>query len=107
FLTDPALLIMVSLAEKPKHGYSIMKDVERFGELPMSPGTLYGAIARLDGRGWIEEVQTRDYRRRPFRLTPLGDRSLREHLSFLGALGALGRRRLRAASSKRKGRKQA
>jgi DNA-binding PadR family transcriptional regulator len=103
FLTDPALLIMVSLADGAKHGYAVMKDVERFSTFTMSPGTLYGAIARLDERGWIEEIQTRDYRRRPFRLTNAGSRALRDHLEFLDTLSTLGLRRLRPRLSTRKG----
>jgi DNA-binding PadR family transcriptional regulator len=86
FLTDPALLIMVSLADEQKHGYAIMKDVEGFSGFTMSPGTLYGAIARLDARGWIEEIQTRNYRRRPYRLTRAGVKALQNHLNFLERL---------------------
>jgi DNA-binding PadR family transcriptional regulator len=103
FLTDPALLIMLSLADEAKHGYAIMKDIERFSGFAMSPGTLYGAIARLDVRGWIEEIQTRDYRRRPFRLTAAGSRALSDHLKFLDTLSALGLRRLPSTASVRKG----
>lgn len=96
FLTDPGLLIMVSLANEQKHGYAIMKDIESFSGLAMSPGTLYGAIARLDARGWIEEVQTKNYRRRPFRLTRAGTEALRKHLDFLEQLSTLGLRRIRS-----------
>jgi DNA-binding PadR family transcriptional regulator len=69
----------------------------------MSPGTLYGAIARLDARGWIEEIQTSNYRRRPFRLTRAGADALRKHLEFLGQLSSLGSRRIRSFSKARKG----
>lgn len=94
FLTDPALLIMVSLSDGQKHGYAIMKDIEALTGTPMSPGTLYGAVARLDQRGWIEEVQTRSYRRRPYRLTQIGRSALHEHLGLLSELAAIGMRRL-------------
>lgn len=80
-----------------------MKDVEAFCGVPMSPGTLYGAIARLDARGWIEEVQTKNYRRRPFRLTRAGADALRKHLDFLEHLSALGLRRIRLALKTPKG----
>ena len=103
FLTDPALLIMVSIAHEAKHGYAIMKDIERFSGLEMSAGTLYGAIARLDVRGWIEEVQTTNYRRRPFRLTREGVHALRDHLEFLDNISALGLQRIQATRGKRKG----
>jgi DNA-binding PadR family transcriptional regulator len=94
---------MLSLAERPKHGYAIMKDIENFSDISMSPGTLYGAIARLDGRGWIREIQTKNYRRRPFRLTSTGMQSLREHLLFLEKLSGIGLRRIGATSIKQKG----
>jgi DNA-binding PadR family transcriptional regulator len=103
FLTDPALLIMVSLASEQKHGYAIMKDIESFSGFSMSPGTLYGAIARLDARAWIEEIQTRNYRRRPFRLTRAGTDALRKHLDFLEQISTLGLRRVRSTRKTSKG----
>ena len=45
---EPALLILVSLSEGPKHGYAIMTDVEAGYGRPMGPGTLYAALARLE-----------------------------------------------------------
>lgn len=103
FLTDPALLIMVSLGREQKHGYAIMKDIEAFCGLTMSPGTLYGAIARLDARSWIEEIQTRNYRRRPYRLTRAGAEALRKQLDFLQHLSSLGLRRVGSATRMPKG----
>ena len=48
-LTEPVLLILLSLAEKPKHGYSLMKDIESLsdGRVRLGTGTLYGALRRL------------------------------------------------------------
>ena len=45
---DPSLLILTSLADGPKHGYAIMTDVAEFGDVAMEPGTLYGALTRLE-----------------------------------------------------------
>ena len=89
---DPGLLILASLASGPKHGYAITQDVRTFAGVALGPGTLYGAIARLEDRGLIEAVEPAD-RRRPYRLTGDGRRSLESQLSVLERLTstALGR----------------
>jgi len=65
----PAALILSSLAGGAKHGYALTKDIEQFAGVSLGPGTLYGAIARLEERGLIvpERVGTDD-RRRPYRI---------------------------------------
>ena len=63
---EPALLILVSLSDGPKHGYAIMTDVEAGTGRPLGPGTLYAALARLEERGLIEAIAPVD-RRRPNR----------------------------------------
>ena len=95
-LTEPVLLVLLSLAEQPRHGYSILKDVERMssGRVKLSTGTLYGALRRLLDHAWIERVEEdespRD--RRPYRLTSRGRRHLQlevermRHLTKLAAL---------------------
>src|SRR5579884_1339467 len=93
---DPALLIMASLAEGPKHGYAITTDVREIAGVDLGPGTLYGAIARLEARGLIEPLQTDD-RRRPYRLTGSGAAALREQLTAQRHVANLGLRRLSAA----------
>ena len=90
---EPAVLVMVSLADAPKHGYAIAADVEQVSGVRLGPGTLYGAIARLEERGLIEPVPSDD-RRRPFRLTPSGGEALRGHLEMLERVTAAGRQRL-------------
>lgn len=90
---EPALLILVSLSDGPKHGYAIMADVEAGTGRPMGPGTLYAALARLEERGFVEALPPVD-RRRPYRLTALGATVLAEQLRDLAALAALGLRRL-------------
>jgi DNA-binding PadR family transcriptional regulator len=89
----PALLILVSLSEGPKHGYAIMTDVEAGTGRPMGPGTLYAALARLEERGLIEPLAPVD-RRRPYQLTGLGATVLQEQLKELSAFAVLGLRRL-------------
>ena len=61
-LTEPVLLILLSLAEQPRHGYSILKDVEQMsdGRVVLSTGTLYGALRRLLEDEWIERIEEED-----------------------------------------------
>lgn len=91
--SDPSLLIMASLAAGPRHGYAMMEDIEAFAHVRLGPGTLYGALARLEQRGWIEPLPADD-RRRPYRLTAAGAAALREQLTSLEQVAALGLRRL-------------
>ena len=77
---EPSLLILVSLAEGPKHGYAIQHDVAQVSGRRLGPGTLYGAIARLEAAGYIEPI-ARDGDRRPYRLTATGARALASELA--------------------------
>lgn len=90
---EPSLLILVSLSGGPKHGYAIMTDVEAGTGRPLGPGTLYAALARLEDRGLIEALAPVE-RRRPYRLTGLGESVVKEQLSDLEAFARLGLRRL-------------
>ena len=94
--SEPALLILISLAEGPKHGYSMTEDIEAIAGVRLGPGTLYGAIARLESRGLIEPLKAED-RRNPYRLTALGERALRARLDAMVAVIRAGRRRLAKA----------
>jgi DNA-binding PadR family transcriptional regulator len=91
--SEPALYILISLADGPKHGYAMTLDIERVAGQKPGPGTLYGAIARLEARGWIEPLPADD-RRRPYRLTAAGERVLRHRLDSLRAVAKIGRARL-------------
>ena len=74
--------VLLALADRDRHGYAIMQEVEETteGRVTMGPGTLYGTIKRLLRAGWIEESDERpdpaldDRRRRYYRLTGLGRR---------------------------------
>lgn len=90
---EPALLILVSLSDSPKHGYAIMADVEVGTGRPMGPGTLYAALARLEERGLIEALAPVE-RRRPYRLTAVGATMLAEQLHDLAEFAQTGLRRL-------------
>ena len=79
---DPGLLLMISLAGGPKHGHAMLLDIERFCGTRLGPGTLYGALSRLETEGKVESLPL-EGRRRPYRLTPAGKRSLSERLDSL------------------------
>ena len=91
--SEPALLILMSLAEGEKHGYAMMEDIERFSGTRLGPGTLYGALARLEKRGWIKPLPSDD-RRRPYQLTPAGASVLREQLTTMRNFATVGLERL-------------
>ena len=95
-MADPTLLILASLAEGDKHGYAMMADIERFAGVRLGPGTLYGAITRLEERGWIRGLSG-DERRRPYRLTAQGKRQLHEEIASLEKIVNIGLRRLKPA----------
>ena len=79
---DPGLLVLGSLAAGDKHGYAIADEIaERTGRRP-GPGTLYGAIARLERDGLITALEG-DERRRPYRLSAEGSRVLHEELTTM------------------------
>src|SRR3989454_11208090 len=91
--SEPALLILVSLAGGDKHGYAMIEDIESLTGTRLGPGTLYGALARLERRGLIEPLASDD-RRRPYRLTGLGASVLQEQLTGLKSFAVTGLQRL-------------
>ncbi|HEX9761745.1 MAG TPA: helix-turn-helix transcriptional regulator [Acidimicrobiia bacterium] len=94
--TEVGLLIMVGLTEGPKHGYALIEEVGRLRGSRPGPGTLYGAIARLEQDGLIESLDTED-RRIPYRLTTAGRAALTAELASLERLLDTARTRLATA----------
>ena len=92
---DPSLLILTSLASGPKHGYALLLDIEQFSGVRLGPGTLYGAIGRLEERGLIEPLPASG-RTRPYRLTADGSKLLEATLTELRAIVDEGSARLRS-----------
>ncbi|MEO8437485.1 MAG: PadR family transcriptional regulator [Chloroflexota bacterium] len=90
---EPSMYILVSLSDGPKHGYAIMTDVEGISGVPLGPGTLYGALARLEERGMIEALAP-EARRRPYRLTALGATTLQAQLAGLASFAKAGLERM-------------
>jgi DNA-binding PadR family transcriptional regulator len=95
-VSDPTILILASLAGGDKHGYAIMEDIQTFAGIRLGPGTLYGAISRLEGRGWIRAVRS-ESRRQPYRITAEGNLELKRQLTLFGQVVRTGSRRLKEA----------
>lgn len=89
-VTEPVLLILLSLAGAPRHGYAILQDVQEMSQdrVTLSTGTLYGALRRLLDDGWIERFQEEDTSRgrQAYRLTPGGRRNLQQEVHRLKQL---------------------
>ncbi len=91
--SGPASLILASLADGPKHGYALTRDIESFAGVRLAPGTLYEALSRLEGAGLIAAVESHD-RRRPYRLTAAGATALASYLESQRAIAEVGLSRL-------------
>jgi DNA-binding PadR family transcriptional regulator len=89
-LTEPVFLVLLSLAQAPRHGYALLKDTEALsdGRVRLSTGTLYGVIHRLLENEWIERFETEDTSRdkQSYRLTSLGRRFLQAELARMKQL---------------------
>src|SRR5580704_16021574 len=93
--SDPPLFVLASLASGPKHGHAMIEDIMHLCGTRLGPGTLYGAIARLENQGWIEPLPPEE-RRQPYRITPDGLRILRAKLTTLQQFTKAGLKRLEA-----------
>jgi DNA-binding PadR family transcriptional regulator len=94
---DPSLLILTSLSDGPKHGYAIMTDISAFSGVGMEPGTLYGALSRLERRGWIRPLAAAERRRRPYEITAAGQEVLAEQLRSMQQIVRVGYQRIATA----------
>jgi DNA-binding PadR family transcriptional regulator len=95
-MSDPTLLVLASLAEGEKHGYAMMEDIQRFAAVRLGPGTLYGAITRLEEKGWIRPIPSDD-RRQPYAITAAGKKHLEEQIGTLDQIVKTAQRRLKHA----------
>jgi DNA-binding PadR family transcriptional regulator len=93
---EPALLILISLANQPKHGYAIADDIEAVTGHRPGPGTLYGALARLESQGVIKPLESHDHRC-PYKLTAAGIKALRASLDSMETVLRVGQERLAGA----------
>ena len=90
---EASVLVLISLAGGLKHGYALIQDIRQFAGVELGPGTLYGALDRLERLGLIEPLPA-DERRHPYRITAPGEAALRVHLDSLERVSAAGRLRL-------------
>jgi DNA-binding PadR family transcriptional regulator len=102
-LTESVLLILLSLADKPRHGYALMKDIETLsaGRVRMTTGTLYGALRRLVEDDWIERFDQEDTSRekQAYRLTSVGRRQMGAELNRMKQLTRAAAARLRGSEA--------
>ena len=90
---DRGLLILTSLAGGDRHGYGLMLDIEQFAGVRLGPGSLYGALARLEADGLVAALPAQR-RRRPYRITAEGARALEQEFSAQAAISQIGLQRL-------------
>lgn len=91
--SDPPLLVLASLAAGPKHGHAMLDDIEEMCGTRLGPGTLYGAITRLEHQGLIEALPPDD-RRRPYKLTDAGRSAFAAKMATLQQFVSIGAKRL-------------
>jgi PadR family transcriptional regulator PadR len=98
-LTESTFFILLALAEGPRHGYAILRDVDELsdGRVKLSTGTLYGAIKRLLEANWIRKVEERVEAardRQAYNLTTQGRDMLGSEVKRLESLVRLSRTRV-------------
>jgi DNA-binding PadR family transcriptional regulator len=96
-LTEPVFLILASLADQPRHGYALMKDIDELSGVRLSTGTLYGALRRMLEDAWIEVFKQADTSRdkQAYRLTSTGRKRLETDLAQRAKVNRAAAARLR------------
>lgn len=90
---EPGLLVLISLCDGPKHGYAIMTDVEDTAGIRLGPGTLYGALGKLEKLGLVTPVPGTGSRR-PYEISSAGRAAVDEQLQMWSGIVETGKRRL-------------
>lgn len=94
--SDPQFLVLASLAGGPKHGHAMLEDIRQMCGARLGPGTLYGAIARLEEQRWIEPLPA-EHRRKPYQLTQAGQQAFTAKMKTLQRIVQYNGRRLGVA----------
>jgi DNA-binding PadR family transcriptional regulator len=94
-LSQRSVLVLTSLADGPKHGYALIKDIERFAGVTLGPGTLYGVLARLEAAGFVTALPAQE-RRHPYRITAEGSAVLTDQLTQNAMVAQIGLARVGA-----------
>jgi DNA-binding PadR family transcriptional regulator len=105
-LREPTFFILLCLSPGPRHGYAILKEVTLLseGRVKLSTGTLYGAIKRLLGRGWIRHVDNpmpncTGRERKSYELTESGRSALNAEIARLRKLVIVAQTRIAEETS--------
>jgi DNA-binding PadR family transcriptional regulator len=102
-LTEPVFLILISLADQPRHGYALIQDIQEMSNerVVLSTGTLYGALRRLLEDGLIERFQQEDKSRdkQAYKLTNEGRQLLQAEISRMKQLTRLAVSRIKGAEA--------
>jgi DNA-binding PadR family transcriptional regulator len=98
-LTPAVFHILLALFGKERHGYDIMQQVKADSKdaVKMGPGTLYGSLDRMIEAGLVAKGNTQDPRRIYYRLTALGQTTLRAETERLSRVALVARRQLGSA----------
>ena len=91
---DAQMLVLTALAEGPRHGYAINTAIEELTGRKLGPGSLYGALTRLEARGLIQPVADDEDRHRTVGITPAGRKALRAELEQMARVSQAGLRAL-------------
>ena len=94
--SDRSILVLTSLADCPKHGYALIKDIEEFAGVKLGAGTLYSALAKLERAGLAEALPAEE-RRHPYRITEAGREFLYQRLTESARIAEVGLRRIAVA----------
>ena len=92
-LREQTVLIMAALARQRLHGYGIIGEVKRLsgGRIVLSTGTLYGALDRLEGDGYVRfagEERVGGPKRRYYELSPAGRKLLADEVERMQTTAA-------------------
>ena len=90
---DAQLLVLTVLAEGPLHGYAINAAIEALAGAKLGPGSLYGALTRLEARGLIAAADATE-RHRTMQITDAGRETLRAELQQMARVSQAGLRAL-------------
>jgi DNA-binding PadR family transcriptional regulator len=94
--SDRSILVLTSLADEPRHGYALIKDIEEFTGVRLGAGTLYSALGKLERAGLVEALPAEE-RRRPYRITEAGREYLYQRLTESARIAEVGLRRIAVA----------
>ena len=92
-INDSQTLVLCVLADGPMHGYAINNAIEDLTGQRLGPGSLYGALSRLEAKELIESLDGAG-RQRPVQLTPRGRETLEQELRSMARVAAAGLRKL-------------